>query len=60
MWMEKGKTLYIRYKYKEGKDAAFCRNRRIDEVNEYFNPNNGYVDLSSMGITGVDCDTKKV
>lgn len=30
MWMEKGKTLYIRYKYKEGKDAAFCRNRRID------------------------------
>ena len=55
----KGKTLYIRYKYKESKDAALNRNRRIDEVNEYFNPSNGYVDLSSLGITGVDCDTEK-
>lgn len=55
----KGKTLYIRYKYKESKDAALNRDRRIDEVNEYFNPSNGYVDLSSLGITGVDCDTEK-
>lgn len=54
----KGKTLYIRYKYLHSKDAALNRKRRKDEVNEYFNPTKGYVDLLSLGITGVDCDTE--
>lgn len=54
----KGRMLYIRYKYEDWKSAALNRKRRQDEVKEYFDGSNGYIDLSSLGIVGVDCDTK--
>lgn len=55
----KGRMLYIRYKYKDSKDAAFNRRRRIEEAQEYFHKDFGYMDLSSLGIEGVDCDTEQ-
>ena len=53
----KEQTLCIRYLYKNHSDAALNRNRRKAEVDEYFASPNGYVDLSSLGISSVDCDT---
>lgn len=49
--------LYIIYRYKETKDAAACKIRRQQEVNEYFNSRNGFVNLKSLGIKDVIGDT---
>ena len=54
----KGNTLFIRYKYNNAKDAALNRKRRQDEANDYLGYGNGYIDLSSLGIMNVDCDTE--
>lgn len=51
-------TLYIRYQYDNKENAVLNKKRRKDEVFEYFNADNGFVDLSSLGIKRVDCDTE--
>lgn len=53
-------TLHIRYLYKQNKDAALNKKRRIDEVNSYFAPANGFIDLSTLGIKSVECDTEVI
>lgn len=53
----KGNTLFVRFKYNNAMDAALNRKRRQEEVNNYLGYGNGYIDLSSLGIMNVDCDT---
>lgn len=48
-------VLHIFYRYDSIIAAAENRQRRIDEVNEYFDPSNGYVDLTPLGIKDVVC-----
>ena len=48
-------VLHIFYRYDSIITAAENRQRRIDEVNEYFDPSNGYVDLTPLGIKDVVC-----
>lgn len=55
-----GSILQIRYIYKEKKEAALSRKRRKNEVKDYFAPSTGFIDLSTMGITSVECDTEMI
>lgn len=49
-------VLHIFYQYKTNLAAEDNRNRRKEEVNEYFNPSNGYVDLRALGIKDTVCE----
>lgn len=53
-----GDTLHITYLYENNVDAARNKKRREDEVFEYFNPNSGFIDLSTIGIKTVVCTTE--
>lgn len=54
------RVLYIRYRYETEKDATLNRQRRKDEVKEYFDESKGYIDLTSLGIVRVDCNTEMI
>ena len=54
-----GSKLDIVYLYKSQSMANIAYSRRKQEVREYFNADNGFIDLSPIGITEVDCDTAK-
>lgn len=49
-------VMHIFYQYNSNLAAADNRTRRKDEVNEYFNTNNGYVDLKPLGIKDTVCE----
>lgn len=53
-----GDVLHILYHYENPEDATACKLRRQQEVYEYFNPRNGFVDLEPLGIKDVVGDTK--
>lgn len=48
--------LHIFYSYNSPLAAASNKKRRDDEVAQYFNPNNGYVNLSPLGIKSAKCE----
>lgn len=49
--------LIITYIYYDEKERNDSERRRKQEVKEYVNPLNGYLDLSSWGITDAECET---
>lgn len=51
------RKLNIIYYYNSQILATNARSRRKREVDEYFDSETGFVDLSPIGITKVDCDT---
>lgn len=53
-----GEMLHIVYYYEKPEDAAACKPRRLQEVHEYFNHRNGFVDLEPLGIKDVVAETK--
>ena len=54
-----GKRLYVTYYYLEQKTADEEYKRRNDEVLQYLNLRDGYIDLRPWGVTEVICQTKK-
>lgn len=48
-------VMNIHYRYKSGKDVARNVKYRVEEVNDYFNRADGFVDVSPLGITSVVC-----
>ena len=42
---------HISYLYETEKERKDCDDDRIKEVKQYLNPQNGYIDLSSWGVT---------
>ena len=51
--------LDINYIYKTEMDVASNIRFRNEEVEDYFNPNRGFVDVSPLGIRGVRCNVLK-
>lgn len=51
-----GKTMRVKYIYADKTLAAGNRNRRLKEVDDYFNDECGFVNLSSIGIDKVVCE----
>lgn len=51
--------LNISYIYKTERDVASNIRYRNEEVEDYFNPNKGFVDVSPLGIRGVRCNVLK-
>ena len=47
----KNDELIITYLYETEKERKDCDDDRIKEVKQYLNPQNGYIDLSSWGVT---------
>jgi len=54
----RGRKLFIIYKYPSRGEAVRQREDRMKEINSYFNPTNGYIDLSTIGIDKVVCKVK--
>ena len=54
-----GKKLHVTYYYLEQKTADEEFKRRNDEVQQYLNLRDGYIDLRPWGVTEVICQTKK-
>lgn len=54
-----GKRLYVIYYYLEQKTADEEYKGRNDEVLQYLNLRDGYIDLRPWGVTEVICQTKK-
>lgn len=51
----KGRTLLIIYQYQNKREAVNQREVRVNEINNYFNPSKGYIDLSAIGVDDVIC-----
>ena len=51
-------TLVITYIYYDEAERSKSKGRREDEVRDYLNPKDGYLDLSSWGIKDTKCDTE--
>lgn len=52
----KGDLLEVSYVYLNAVLAAKNKRSRISEIDDYFNPKQGFVDFSSLGIKGVTCN----
>lgn len=57
--MDGGRLKFIYY-YGSEEERKDNNKRRVNEVNEYLNPINGYIDLSSWGIIDVTGETKVI
>lgn len=55
-----GDTLFVNYKYDTQILADSEKDRRKKEIYEYFNPKDGFIDLSSLGIHQTLCETVKI
>lgn len=53
-----GRHLNVTYFYEEQTKANQELKRRQDEVIQYLNPANGYIDISPLGVTEVNCYAK--
>lgn len=51
-------NMKIVYQYNTLEDANNSRKRRKEEINNYFGIGSGFIDLSALGISQVDCDTE--
>lgn len=51
----RGCVLHFFYSYNSSLAAASNKKRRTDEITQYFDPSNGYVDLSPLGIKDTVC-----
>lgn len=54
-----GGELHITYIYKSDAEVSSNRKRRMDEVNEYFNNSDKYINLGPLGINKVVCHVDK-
>lgn len=55
-----GGIFKVEYLYKTDDDADSCRKRRKEEIDNYFGIGKGFIDLTTLGITNIACDTLKV
>lgn len=51
----KNDTLQISYVYKDDAQTAKNKRFRASEIDDYFNPIQGFIDISSLGIKKVEC-----
>lgn len=51
-----GDVLEVSYIYSDAAMAAKNKRVRISEIDDYFNPKQGFIDISSLGINGVTCN----
>ena len=51
-----GDTMEVSYIYSDKVLAAQNRRIRTAEIDDYFNPKQGFIDLSYLGIKKVNCD----